>query len=78
MADFIDNKEINEVMEILEEMADEELAVSLLKELNEKTKALGTLIVNRDKALDHAEWKTQADDAKKQVDDLVAKIRSCK
>ncbi len=54
---MIDNSEIEEVMEILESLEDETLAVSLLQEFNEKTKALGQLVMNMDKSLEHDEWK---------------------
>ena len=76
MKELLDNSEVNEVMEILENMQDEELAVSLLKEFNEKTKALGELLVNRDKNLQHGEWKAQSDDAKKSLDELISRIKS--
>lgn len=78
MKDLIDNKEVVEVMNILEDMQDEELAVEFLKEFNAKTKALGTLLMNHDPSLDHGHWKAQCDDAKKEVDDIVAKIKSHK
>jgi len=72
---MIDNTEIEEIMEKLETLEDEALAVSLLKEFNEKTKILGQLVMDMDKNLDHAEWKAKCDDAKKEVDDLVKKIK---
>lgn len=78
MNDLVDNSEINEVMEILENMSDEELAVKLLQEFNAKTKELGQLLVNKDPNLNHAHWKTQCDDAKKEVDRLVKEIKSYK
>ena len=78
MNDLIDNKEVEEVMGILEEMADEELAVKLLQEFNAKTKELGTLLMNQDPSLDHGHWKAQCDDAKKEVDEIVAQIKKHK
>ncbi len=78
MNEMIDNKDMNEVMDILERMSDEELAVVLLKEFNAKTKALGQLLMNHDSELDHGHWKAQCDDAKKEVDDIVAKIKKSK
>lgn len=78
MNELIDNKEMEEVMGILERMSDEELAVVLLREFNAKTKALGTLLMNHDPNLDHGNWKAQCDDAKKEVDEIVAKIRTYK
>ena len=78
MNELIDNTEINEVMEILENLEDEALAVELLKEFNSKTKELGQLLLNKDDSLDHAVWKTECDDLKKEVDNLISKIKSHK
>ncbi|MDD0851948.1 hypothetical protein HBN50_02520 [Halobacteriovorax sp. GB3] len=73
---YVDNSEINEVMLILEELEDEQLAVQLLKELNDKTRALGVVLMNMDSSLSHDEWKKECDKAKKEVDLLVKKIKS--
>jgi len=78
MKDLVDNKEVEEVMGILEEMSDEELAVTLLKDFNAKTKELGTLLLNQDPSLEHGHWKAQCDDAKKAVEDIVAEIKKYK
>ncbi len=72
---MIDNSEIEEVMEILESLEDETLAVSLLQEFNEKTKALGQLVMNMDKSLEHDEWKENCDQAKKDVEEIIKKIK---
>ena len=61
-------------MEKLELIEDEQLAVTLLKEFNEKTKLLGQLITNRDPNLSHSEWERLCSDAKKNVDNVVKKI----
>ncbi len=74
MENILDNSEINEVMNILENMSDEELSVQLLREFNNKTKELGTLLMNKDQNLDHGEWKTRCDDAKKAVDKVIEQI----
>lgn len=63
-------------MLILEELEDEQLAVQLLKELNDKTRALGVVLMNMDSSLSHEEWKKECDQAKKEVDLLVKKIKS--
>lgn len=61
-------------MNVLENMDDEVLSVKLLKQFNDHTKKLGTLLMNRDPNLSHAEWKVQCDDAKKEVDQIVSEI----
>ncbi len=66
------------VMEVLENMEDEALAASLLAELNQKTKEMGSLIMNRDPNLSHDEWKAKCDAAKAEVDALITKIESYK
>ena len=76
MDNFLDNSEIDQVMEKLEELDDQELAVTLLKEFNDSTKELGQLIMNLDKSLSNDEWKEKCDLAKKKVDAVVEKILS--
>lgn len=71
---MIDNNETLRVLEILENLEDEALGVSLLKEFNDKTKILGKLILNLDPNLDHLEWEKACAKAKKEVDEIVAKI----
>jgi hypothetical protein len=72
---MIDNYELDEIMEILENYQDEEMAVVLLKEFNEKTTRLGKLLMNLDPSLSSDEWKLLCDQAKKDVDAVVKKIR---
>ena len=72
---MLDNTEVEAVLAKLEELEDEELAVKLLKEFNEKTKHLGQLILNKDKSLDHEEWKQLCDEAKKDVDEILSRIK---
>lgn len=72
---MIDNYELDEIMEILENYQDEEMAVVLLKEFNEKTTHLGKLLMNLDLSLSSDEWKLLCDQAKKDVDAVVKKIR---
>ncbi len=71
---MLDTDEMERVITKLETLEDEELAVQLLKELNDKTKALGDLIMNRDQELDNDIWKQKCDEAKEQVDELLEKI----
>lgn len=72
---MIDNYELDEIMEILENYQDEEMAVVLLKEFNEKTTRLGKLLMNLDPSLSSDEWKLLCDQAKKDIDAVVKKIR---
>ena len=71
----IANIEIDEVMEILENLEDEQLAVIKLKEFNDATKVLGELLMNVNKDLSHGEWKVKCDDAKKDVERIVDEIK---
>lgn len=73
---MIDTGEMTRVMEKLEGLEDEALAVKLLAEFNEKTSQLGLLIRNLDPNLDHSEWKRSCDKATKDVEDIIAKILS--
>ncbi len=72
---MIDNYELDEIMEILENYKDEKLAVIYLKEFNEKTATLGKLLMNLDHSLSNEEWKAKCDQAKKDIDQVVAKIK---
>lgn len=76
MQDLIDNTEIEKVLEKLESLEDEALAVQYLSEFNAATKKLGTLIMNLDSDLDHDSWQKQCDEAKKELDQLLEKIDS--
>ena len=74
---MLDNSEINAILEKLENLEDEDLAVKLLKEFNGATKLLGKLLLNLDKNLSHNEWKRMCDEAQgnlnrviKQIDEL--------
>jgi hypothetical protein len=71
---MIQNDELLAVMEKLEAIEDEQLAVKLLKEFNDKSKALGVLITNRDESLPHLEWKKMCDQAKKELDDFIEEL----
>lgn len=73
---MIDNCEIDEIMEILENYEDEELAVLYLREFNEKTAVLGKLLMNLNPDLTTEEWKQSCDKAKKDVDAVIQKIKA--
>lgn len=72
----IDNTELDEIMSKLENLEDEQLAVVKLQEFNNATKQLGELLMNMNKELSHGEWKAACDDAKKEVDKVVAEIKA--
>lgn len=76
MNDLLDNREIDNVLDILEGMEDEELAASLLAEFNEATKNHGKLLMNKDPKLSHEDWKTLCDEAAKEVDMILGKIQN--
>ncbi|EQC45483.1 hypothetical protein [Bacteriovorax sp. Seq25_V] len=76
MSNILDNKEVEEVMTILENLDDEVLAVELLKKFNEASKNLGMLVVNKDPRIPHDEWKVLCDEAQKELDDIVLSIKN--
>ena len=71
----VENVELDEIMEKLEKIEDEQLAVVLLKQFNDKTKELGKLIVNKESDLSHEEWERLCEKAKKDVDEVIKKIK---
>ena len=73
---MLDNKEINELLEILENLDNEELAVELLKEFNSSSKDLGKLLLNLDKGLEHNDWKLECEVAQKRLDTVIARIHN--
>ncbi len=70
------NSELEEVMQKLEDLEDEALAVELLKELNTLSSMHGKLIMNRDPSLTHDEWKQACDDISDKIEHLIVKINS--
>ena len=72
----IDNTELDEIMNKLENLEDEQLAVVMLQEFNKATIVLGELLMNLNKDLSHGEWKAACDEAKKEVDRIVAEIKA--
>lgn len=73
---MVETKDTDRILEILENLSDEALSVNLLKEFSEKNKKFGKLILNQDSALSHDEWKQRCDEAKKEMDEFLAKIES--
>lgn len=71
---MLDNQEINEILEKLENLDDEELAVELLREFNASSKKLGKLVLNLDKSLSHDEWKTECDKARAELNNVIKRI----
>ncbi|MCP4915238.1 MAG: hypothetical protein GY909_19110 [Oligoflexia bacterium] len=72
---MIDSSETTKILEKLEQLEDENLAVELLQEFNSATKEMGQLILNKDESLSHDKWKELCDKAKKRVDDVVRRIQ---
>lgn len=68
------NDELEAIIEKLEVLEDEELAVQLLKELNALSSQHGKLILNRDPSLSHDEWKKSCDEVSEKLDQLIEKI----
>lgn len=71
---MLDNHEVNRILEKLENLDDETLAVELLREFNSASGKLGKLLLNLDKSLAHDEWKALCDKAQKDLDLVVKKI----
>ena len=71
---MLDNQEINTILEKLENLEDEELAVELLREFNGSSKKLGKLILNLDKSIPHEEWKAQCDQARLELNNVIKRI----
>ena len=71
---MIENNEIEQILDKLENLEDEVLAVELLKEFNHASSELGKLLLNLDKKLTHAEWKNLCDIAQNRLNQIVIKI----
>lgn len=72
---MLDNAELEVLMSKLEEHEDEELAVQLLRELNDATSSYGKLLLNQNQNLSHEQWKSDCDNAKMRVDNIIQKIQ---
>lgn len=71
---MFDTRDLDRILNKLESLEDELLAVELLKEFNDKRKILGELILNKDVGLDHEAWKAKCDSAKMEVDEVLKRI----
>lgn len=71
---MIDNSELNRILEKLENLEDEELAVELLREFNQASSDLGKLLLNLDATITHDHWKNLCDTAKFRLDLIIKKI----
>ncbi len=68
------NTNLEDVMNALESLSDEKLALNLLKEFNDASSKWGKLMMNQDEALEHKVWKQEADQAKEKLDKVLLKI----
>ena len=73
---MLDNSDLEQIMEKLESFDDQEMAVKLLKEFNDKSKKHGKLILNKDAQLEHDEWKRMCDSAQQDINEVVGRILS--
>jgi hypothetical protein len=71
---MIDNSEIENILDKLENMEDELLAVELLKEFNCASAELGRILLNLDSKLTNEEWISQCELAQKNLDNIREKI----
>ncbi len=71
---MIDNSEIENILDKLENMEDELLAVELLKEFNRASAELGRILLNLDSKLTSEEWIFQCELAQKNLDIIREKI----
>jgi hypothetical protein len=73
---ILDTQELDRVLEKLENMEDEALAVKMLKEFNDLTAQLGKLINNRDPNLETEAWKKMCDDAQDKINDFLDRLEN--
>ncbi len=59
----------------LESLEDESLAVKYLAKFNEATKRHGSLIMNRDEKLSHDEWEQECRISKGKLDQVLKEIQ---
>ena len=69
-----ENNELERILDKLENLEDEVLAVELLKEFNAASSELGKLLLNLDNKLSHDDWKSLCDKAQSRLDQVVKKI----
>jgi hypothetical protein len=73
---YVDSRETDRVLSILENLEDGTLSINLLREFSEKNKQFGKILLNRNENLDHEDWKRQCDQAKKEMDEFLVKVES--
>ena len=73
---MLENTEVNQILEKLENLEDEQLAVKLLADFNAKTAKLGKLLRNRDPKISHEDWKKACDEAQKGINEIVSQIKN--
>ena len=66
--------EMDKILAALENMEDEQQAVELLREFNEKSAELKNLLLNKDPSLDHNIWKMECDLANREFGRIIKKI----
>jgi hypothetical protein len=71
---MIDNNEIERILEKLENLENEQLAVELLREFNLASSELGKLLLNLDQSLTHEEWKERCGKAQQKLNSIIKKI----
>jgi hypothetical protein len=71
---MINNTEINKILEKLENLEDEVLAVELLFEFNRASAEIGKLLLNQDNKIENKEWKKMCDEAQLKLDIIINKI----
>jgi len=73
----IDNKEIEKILNKLENLEDEELAIKLLSEFNRSSSELGKLLLNHDSTLTNDQWEDLCKKAKEKLDNIIKRIERC-
>ena len=74
---MIDNKEIEKILNKLENLEDEELAIKLLSEFNRSSSELGKLLLNHDSTLTNDQWEDLCKKAKEKLDNIIKRIERC-
>ena len=75
MSKVIDTSEWNDIIDILENLSDENLAAKWLSDLTRLNRELGDLILQTDSDISDDDWKKKCDDKKAQIEELVQLIR---
>lgn len=70
-----DNRDLDLIQDILENMEDEVLATKLLSSFNAATSRFGKLVRNLDETIPHEEWKKKCDEAQNEINVIVKEIK---